>query len=148
MFDYEKIAAHWVNRLSFLIRKDLSAMFQRAGHAISPEEWAILLVLWGKGAQTPSALADVTIKDRTTVTRLIDAMVRKGLVSRAEDANDRRRSIVTVTAHGAGLENELVPIAQSLISGALASIAPEDVAITTRTLKAMTQNLHSGAVDG
>ena len=34
---------------------------------------AILLVLWSKGPQTPGALADVTIKDRTTVTRLIDA---------------------------------------------------------------------------
>jgi DNA-binding MarR family transcriptional regulator len=141
MFDYEKITFHWVNRLSFLTRKDLSAMFRKANHAISPEEWAILLVLWEKGPQSPGTLADVTIKDRTTVTRLIDAMVRKGLVGRNEDADDRRRSVVSVSARGAALKSDLVPIAQSLIAKSLVGIPPEDIETTTRTLRAMTENL-------
>lgn len=141
MFDYEKNAFHWVNRLSFLIRKDLNTRFRKAGHAISPEEWAILLVLWKKGPQSPGALADVTIKDRTTVTRLIDAMVHKGLVTRTEDAHDRRRSVVAVSERGAALKSDLVPIAQTLIGGALAGISPEDIETTTRTLQKITENL-------
>lgn len=142
MFNYEEIPLHWVNRLSFVNRKELSNMFRDAGHKISPEEWAILLVLWGKGPQSPSTLADVTVKDRTTVTRLIDTMVRKDLVTRTEDANDRRRSVVSLTAHGTGLKADLVPIAQRLITQSMANISAEDIAVTMRTLQAMTTNLH------
>jgi len=146
MFDYQKIVLHWVNRLSFLNRKELSTLFRRAKHPISPEEWAILLVLWEKGAQSPSTLADKTVKDRTTVTRLIDAMVRKGLVCRTEDSNDRRRSVVELTDHGLGLKGELVPIAQSLIARSITNIPDEDLEITTRTLKAMAANLQAKAL--
>lgn len=141
MLDYEKIPLHWVNRLGFLLRRELSAMFRAANHPISPEEWAILLVLWKRSPQTPGALADVTIKDRTTITRLIDAMVRKNLVNRAEDPKDRRRSVVAVTAHGMAVQDELVSIAQTLIDQALGDISREDIETTTRTLRAMTENL-------
>ncbi len=141
MFEYEAIPLHWVNRLGFLTRKKLSALFGEAGHAVSPEEWAILLVLWQSGSQSPSALADVTFKDRTTVTRLIDAMVRKKLVTRTEDELDRRRSVVALSSRGSNLEAKLVPIAQTLIGQALDGISTEDIETTTRTLRAMTENL-------
>jgi DNA-binding MarR family transcriptional regulator len=141
MFDYEEIPLHWVNRLGFLTRKKLSALFGKSGHTVGPEEWAILLVLWQKGPQSPSALADVTFKDRTTVTRLIDAMVRKKLVTRTEDPVDRRRSVVTLSALGSNLEAKLVPTAQKLIKQALHGISPADIEITTRTLRIMTENL-------
>ena len=141
MLDYESIPLHWINRLGFLIRKKLGVLFDKAGHTVSPEEWAILLVLWQKGPQSPSALADVTFKDRTTVTRLIDAMVLKKLVTRTEDALDRRRSVVALSARGEALEAELVPLSQSLIAQALVGISPEDIETTTRTLKAMVENL-------
>lgn len=141
MFDYETIPLHWVNRLSFLVRKELGAAFRQAGHNISPEEWAILLVLWKQGPQRPSAIADLTLKDRTTVTRLVDAMVRKGLVERQNDEGDRRGNLVAVSLKGTDLEQVLVPIAQVLIARALEAIPPDDIATTTRTLAAMTRNL-------
>ena len=141
MFDYEAIPLHWVNRLGFLTRKNLSALFRRAGHTVSPEEWAILLVLWQKGPQSPGALADVTFKDRTTVTRLIDTMVRKKLVTRTEDEMDRRKSVVALSTRGSDLEAELVSVAQTLIAQALDGISTEDIETTTRTLRAMTKNL-------
>ena len=141
MFNYDTIPLHWVNRLSFLTRKKLSVLFGEAGHTVSPEEWAILLVLWQKGPQSPGAVAEVTFKDRTTVTRLIDTMVRKKLVMRTEDAVDRRRSIVTLSPRGTALEAELVPIAQGLIGQALAGIPAKDIDTTIRTLRAMTENM-------
>lgn len=144
MKNYEHNPFHWVNRLGFLSRKRLAHGFRVAGHSVSPEEWAILLVLWNKGPQTPSALADVTIKDRTTVTRLIDAMVRKKLVKRAEDPDDRRRSVVIVDTRGAQIKPDLVSVAQSFTETALDGIPKEDIETTLETLRTMAQNLHTG----
>ena len=141
MIDYEKIPLYWVNRLSFLSRKTLSQKFEDNGLFISTEEWAILLILWSKGEQTPSALADVTFRDRTTITRLIDQMVKKGIVKRSHDDKDRRRVLIMVSEKGRKLEQELVPIAREMIGIATKGLSPQDIETTINTLKHMTDNL-------
>lgn len=141
MFDYETIALHWVNRLGFLVRKELGQRFLAEGFRISAEEWAVLLLLWKHTERTPGMIAAATFRDRTTVTRLIDGMVKKGLVERDIDPNDRRKSIVRASEHGIGLKEQLVPIAQRLIAQTARDIEPGDLETTVRTLKAMTGNL-------
>lgn len=141
MIDYEKIPLHWVNRLSFLTRKTLSQGFEEKGLFVSAEEWAILLILWSKGEQTPSALADVTFRDRTTITRLIDQMVKKQFVVREHDEKDRRRVLIKASEKGQALREELVPIAKSMIDAATSGIPPQDIETTVKTLSQMTNNL-------
>lgn len=141
MKNYEQIPLHWVNRLSFLTRKTLSQKFDQQNLAVSAEEWAILLILWTKGEQTPSALAEVTFRDRTTITRLIDQMVKKGMVTRMHDEKDRRRVLIKASEAGEALKGDLVPIAQDMISIATQGISPQDIETTVKTLSAMTHNL-------
>ena len=141
MIDYENIPLHWVNRLSFLTRKTLSQGFEEEGHFVSAEEWAILLILWSKGEQTPTALADVTFRDRTTITRLIDQMVKKQFVVREHDEKDRRRVLIKASEKGQVLKDELVPIAKSMIATATSGISPQDIETTVKTLSQMTNNL-------
>jgi DNA-binding MarR family transcriptional regulator len=141
MQNYETIPLHWINRLGFVVRKELAQRFQDNGYDVSPEEWAILLILWSKGAQTPSVLADATIRDRTTVTRLLDGMVAKGLVDRNTDPTDRRKMRVQVSDLGMSIRNGLVSVAQGLIAQTLNGISPEDAETTVQTLRRMSQNL-------
>ncbi len=143
MIDYENIPLHWVNRLSFLTRKTLSQGFEEEGLFVSAEEWAILLILWSKGEQTPTALADVTFRDRTTITRLIDQMVKKQFVVREHDEKDRRRVLIKASEKGQALKDELVPIAKSMIATATSGISPQDIETTVKTLNQMTNNLLS-----
>lgn len=141
MENYESIPLHWINRLGFVVRKELAQRFQNNGFDVSSEEWAILLILWNKGPQTPSALADATIRDRTTVTRLLDGMVKKRLVKRDPDPNDRRKMRVQVSDLGVSLKGGMVAVAQDLIAQTLDGISSEDAEITTRTLRRMSLNL-------
>lgn len=139
--DYTELPFFWINRLSFALRKELVQRFNAAGHSVSAEEWAVLLVLWSRGPQTPGALSDATIRDPTTVTRLIDRMVKKGFVVRSENPADRRRSDISVTPAGARLEEELVPIAFELIGQLSEGVPPEDLETVRRTLRRLQENL-------
>lgn len=143
MKHYTELPFYWINHLSAFSRKELPRRFSSSGYKISTEEWALLLVLWSKGSATPSELSDETIKDRTTVTRLIDGMVRKDLVIRQENAEDRRRSDICLTPLGEGMKEKLVPIAMGLITQATSNVPAEDIETTIRTLRAFTQNLTS-----
>lgn len=139
--NYKDLPFYWINRLSFLSRKEVSQRFREAGYSISPEEWALLLVLWTKGPQVPSTLSEETVKDRTTVTRLIDGLVKKGFVVRTENPADRRRSDISLTPAGSELKDKLLPIGMRMIEKATMGVPPEDIEITMRTLRLFTENL-------
>lgn len=141
MFDFESVPLHWANRLSFLSRKELTGRFRASGLDITAEEWAMLLQLWAADARSPSELAQRTVRDPTTVTRLLDRMVRKNLVVRQQDPHDRRRSKVVLTDRGRALRATLIPLAKQLIDKAFAGIPESDLAITNRTLRTLTENL-------
>lgn len=78
---------------------------------VTVAEWVILREMFGAGETAPSALAKSTGLTRGAVSKLIDRLVQKGLVSRAEAADDRRFQDVALTAAGRRLVPKLAAIA-------------------------------------
>ncbi len=141
MMKFEDISLHWINRLGFLVRRELADRFKANGHNIGAEEWAVLLHLWRQDGLAPSDIADATIKDRTTITRFIDGMEKKGLLTRQADPTDRRRFQIILTEQGRDLEAKLVPIAEGIIGEVHEGLSQDEHDILVRLLRKMTKNL-------
>jgi len=137
----EKQLQYWINRLGFVLRRDLQDRFRADGIKMGAEEWAVLLLLWQEDGQTPGALARRSVKDQTTLTRLLDGMELKGLIVREHDKEDRRRVRVNLTAEGQGMQATLVPIAAGLIEQSQRGISVDDLQTTRRVLREMTENM-------
>jgi len=144
MFDFEATPAHWVNRLSFQLRSRAAEGFAAAGIDLSAEEWALLMVLWGRGPQRMTALATLTLRDRTTVTRMIDRLARKGLVERRAQPGDRRAVTIAPTAQAQALQAPVMEVISPLIARAMEGIAPDDQARALDVLRRMSANLEAG----
>lgn len=140
---FDHYPQHWVNRLGFLIRKRIGQSFEADGLDFTPEDWAVLLVLKGRGGSTMSELSDVTFRDKTTMTRQVDRLVRKALVVRAPEPEDRRTVRLSLTAEGQDAFDHLAGHALALIERSSAGIPHEDLETTTRTLARMVDNLTS-----
>lgn len=140
-FEFETQLHYWVNRASFLMRKEIQERFSAEGLDLRAEEMAILIQLWRQPGQTPTRLADSTVRDRTTVTRLLDGMVRKNLVSRGADTRDRRRVIVRPTGHSMSLQPVIIRVARGMIAESMQGISPGDADTALRVLEALTENL-------
>lgn len=140
MFSFESKLPYWINRAAFLLRAELHREFGKAGYALTPEEWALLMVLWERAPLTVGALADLTLRDRTTVTRLLDGLVKKHCVIRSSDPRDRRRLQITVSEFGSSLTVPLRSLAEIVINRALQGIPEEDVGRCADTLKIMITN--------
>ncbi|MEE9454229.1 MAG: MarR family transcriptional regulator [Paracoccaceae bacterium] len=132
---------HWINRLGFVLRRTLQQRFKHAGHNLGAEEWAVLLLLWQQDGQTPGDLARRTVRDQTTMTRLLDGMHKKHLITRQHDTKDRRRVLVHLSAEGRALEAKLVPVAAEFIAQSQRKIPPEDIETARRVLRQMSENL-------
>lgn len=141
VFDFEKVILFWVNRLSFMSRKELQSRFADLGENIGGEEWAVLLMLWQRDGLLPSEIAETTTRDRTTTTRMLDRLVKKGLVGRGSDKTDGRRVVVTLTERGQELREVLVPVAGAFVAEATKGLEQREIDQALDVLKVISKNI-------
>ncbi|GMA61714.1 MarR family transcriptional regulator [Alicyclobacillus fastidiosus] len=84
-------------------------------YGVTTEQWVVLLTLARHEGITQTQLADLTKKDKTTITRILDSLERKALVERRKDAGDRRAIQAFVTDEGKRLANELADVERNAI---------------------------------
>lgn len=137
----DKALGFVVNRTAYILYKRLAARFGKRHVEVTPAEWALLNRLWERDGQHPGELAESTIRDRTTTTRILDSMEKKGLIVRKLDRQDRRLMLVSMTSKGRKLETVLPPIAQEVLQEATAGISQRDLEVTFRTLRRIQDNL-------
>ena len=90
--------------LASRLRLDIARMARRlrqeAGASLSPSQTAALATIERHGPLTPSELATRERVQRPTVTRVLARLEDAGLVDRAADPDDRRCSLVSISAAG------------------------------------------------
>jgi MarR family transcriptional regulator, organic hydroperoxide resistance regulator len=80
-------------------------------------QYITLLVLWEEPQRPQSVgeLGDRLHLDSGTLTPLLKRLASMGYVTRARDADDERRVLVTLTADGAALRDRLAEVPQSFL---------------------------------
>ena len=74
--------------------------------------WRVLAALLARPGETVSGLAEACLLQQPTMTKLLDRMVRDGLVTRSQDARDRRVLRVALTPEGEAKAAELMAAAE------------------------------------
>ena len=115
--------------------------FNKLGLEITPEQWIVLARLWQQDARTVSELSESTLRDRPTMSRILDGMDAHGFLTRTVDPNDARSRIVELTREGKGMRKKLVPVAKALVARLEAGISEADLLTTRRTLRRMLENM-------
>lgn len=76
----------------------LREMLAQSG--ISEQKWRVLRVLNEKGPSEHSAIAADACLLLPSLTRMLSTLETEGLVTRAQDSTDRRKTLVTITQAG------------------------------------------------
>lgn len=89
-----------------------SFAYKLAASEVTVAEWVILREMYSSEEKTsPSVVAELTGLTRGAVSKLIDRLLHKGLVKRAESAEDRRYQEIKLTANAIKLVPKLAKIA-------------------------------------
>ena len=126
--------AHLMGRTSRAVLNRVQKSFTAAGHTITVEQWLLLVNLRNRNGQLHQELAGNTYKDKTTVTRLLDGLEKKGLVKRAAGTTDRRQKRISITGRGKELLKALGPLAIETQSRSLQGIDQGDLEICRNVL--------------
>jgi len=129
----------------FELRHKLRKMFQvklkEAGISISFEVLEVMKLLRHEDGLNQQDLAEMLFKDKSTMTYLIDNMVKAGLVTRNEDDNDRRNKHILLTSKALELQNQLTPLAMHCYLALAQDIADSDIEAGIEMLAKMNSSL-------
>jgi DNA-binding MarR family transcriptional regulator len=112
-------------------------------YGVTRREWRLLSLLSAHGDISPSALADHAHLDRPRVSRAIADLQAKRLVDKTTLPDDRRRTVVRLTALGQRLHDELFPQIVELNQRVLQVLPPDEVQLLDRALTRLTQAAES-----
>ncbi|WP_300164577.1 MarR family transcriptional regulator [Solidesulfovibrio sp.] len=125
-FDMDNAVGYAVGHAAARLKIGLRRTFLAAGHDVTPEQWVVLYRLYETQGLTQAELGDRSVKDKTTITRILDRLEAKGLAARRRDAKDRRSQRIFLTEAGTSLVECLVPLVRAYAAEAFADVPPED----------------------
>lgn len=90
----------YLDRTFKVVRQDLFRRFKAEALDITPEQWILLSSLGKDDGQSQADLASHSFKDAPTVSRIMDLLSQKGLITRKRSQGDRRHYRVYLTEAG------------------------------------------------
>ena len=130
-----------VGKISTAINRTFLRAFANEGIEITTEQWSVMACLWQRDKVTQQALCSLTLKDKPSMTRLIDKLERRNLVTRVADHNDRRINLIHLTETGTELQQRATNLVEELVSKALNGITEEELIVSRVVLKKIMTNL-------
>lgn len=90
----------------------IRSMLADAG--VTEQQWRVLRVLDERGAMDATEIAERSVLLLPSLTRILQTLTAKGLITRAAHPTDRRKQLVTITAAGQSLIAENLRESQEL----------------------------------
>lgn len=128
-------------KVSMAINRKIYRSFRKVGLEITPEQWTVLSFLWHKDGVSQQVLCDATFKDKPSMTRLIDNLVKLELVERQSTPTDRRSNLIFLTEKGLGIKDRANDAVFESMQAAFAGIDEEGVKQARSLLKTIFKNI-------
>jgi DNA-binding MarR family transcriptional regulator len=133
--------------VGYLLRRVYSIMHERmeaalAGHEFTLMQWIVLLYLRDGIATTASDIAREFRHDSGALTRVIDQLQRRGLVSRRRSTSDRRVVDLALTAKGGHTIEGLLPVVVGQMNEALAPFTRVEFEQMRSLMERLVDHLH------
>lgn len=123
------------------LKQFIAAKLRQVGVPLTPEQFMLIDLLWNQGEMSQQQLADQMQKDKNSVTKLVDAIERKGFVVRQQNVHDRRSNTIILTEKA----NKLKPGAKekgiSILDQMLEGISEEELRGFLATLHKLNNNM-------
>jgi DNA-binding MarR family transcriptional regulator len=123
------------------LRQNIQVKIKEHNLDISFELLEIMALLWRKDGMNQQELADKVIKDKSSMTYLIDNLVKRNLVTRVEHETDRRHKLIFITEEGKKLEEKLHPWVIEMYRKATDEIDAAEIDKAISLVRKMNDNL-------
>ena len=141
--DFEESIAPWLGRTVKMVDYYLQEELLNQGLELSKEQMIVLKKLHEKDGRNQNELAFLTLRDKSSLTRLLTKMEKKAYIERRQSLEDRRVNHVFITNLGRETYFKTRPIIQKIIATMEENISNEEIEHMISTLKKIQYNFTS-----
>ena len=125
------------------MRQFIQAKIKETNTDITFEMLEIIACLWRKDGINQQEIADITIKDKSSMTYLVDNLVKRNMAIRTADPDDRRNNLIILTKEGKQLQKKLTPWLNEMHGKATAEVSLQEIHHSLALIKKMIGNMKS-----
>ena len=132
---------HTILELRDELRQFMQKKFRENAVDLTYEMHQVMACLWKRDGINQQEIADLTLRDKASITFLINNLTKRELVKRQEDPNDRRSKLIYLTGKGKKLGQRLEPWVHELFTIAGSGIENTVLQNCIQTLEKMRDNV-------
>jgi len=108
---------------------------------ITPEQWGVINFLLHEDGLTQNQISKLVGKDHTCVSRLIENLIKKNIVKKIPDPDDKRINLIYLTEEGKKIQNNVVPTVKENLHKVFFNVTDEEKIIFSKVLDKIIKNL-------
>ena len=138
----EKQLFLFLNIVHSSMKQLLSDSFRNGGFKLSPEQFLVMDTLWDEGVLTQQQIADITMRDKNSIVKLIDGLESRKLVRRVSNPDDRRQNLIKVTPYSLKIKGEVEALAYESVYRIIGDISRDELKLFVKVLAMMERNIN------
>lgn len=119
--DLNQFLPYRLSNLADRVSQGLSSIYSEC-YGITIPEWRVLAWISHKDAPTAKQIVEFTRMDKARVSRAVQSLERRGLISRTPSRTDQRVQFLRLTEDGEALLAELIPEAHDWEASVVATL--------------------------
>jgi DNA-binding MarR family transcriptional regulator len=130
-----------INELRMAFRKHMQGKIRSLDLHLTFEMLEVMLCLWRQDGVNQQVIADITLRDKSAMTYLVDNLMKRKMIRREEDARDRRNKLIFLTPEGRQLQETLQPWVSEMYERATANMDADTLIAGKDIIENMIKNL-------
>jgi DNA-binding MarR family transcriptional regulator len=123
--ELEKFLPYRLSVLAQLVSESLHDLYAEP-FGLSVTQWRVMAALGRFAPLTASEVGQRIVMDKVAVSRAVAGLMKRDLIERATDLNDRRRASLRLSAKGRAMHAQIVPLALGYESKLYQALSPEE----------------------
>ncbi len=141
--DFENSIGPWLGKTVKIIEYHLHERFKDNGVDLTKEQMVVLKKLHEQDGLSQNELAFLVLRNKSSLTRLLSKMEKKGYIKRKQSKEDKRINNVFLTGSGKEIFNKSKPLIKDLIETMEQNISNSEKQQIIKTLKKIQTNFDS-----
>ncbi len=143
LYTHHQSLGHLTGLASRLFNRLLTTRFKEAGIDLTAEQWGVILLLQNSGALSQSNICDLLYLEKSSVSRSIDGLEKRGWIERKRSPTDSRSKLVVLTDKSLDIVDRCSKIASLVLNDAQQNLTEEDLANSRLQLSSVITNLRT-----
>lgn len=140
-YNLQKSLGFKLDRASRLTTQNFNKNLKENSFFLTTEQWGVINFLLEQDGINQNQIGKLISKDHTCVSRLVDTLIKKGIIKKENSSEDKRINLIYLTEEGKKLQNNIVFTVEHSLDQVFKGVTEEEKSIFSIVLDKIIKNL-------